>query len=72
MIYTYRYLWLEKGKETTFCKILTGLEKEHDAFIERIKAQENIVKCTRVYMCEYDPLKLEDYENIKSEAVTND
>lgn len=64
-IYVYRYLWQAKDNENICVKVVSGLLAEHDKIIESIKNDDNIVKCTRVYMSQYDPNKLEEYESIK-------
>lgn len=71
-IYVYRYLWQEKHSENICVKVLSGVPAEHDKFITSIKSADNIVKCTRVYMAQYDPNKLEEYETIKKLEVENE
>lgn len=65
-IYVYRYLWTEFGSTNLCVKIISGVEAEHNAFIEALKKEEKVEKCSRVYLHEYDLDKIENPEILKN------
>ncbi|WGL31077.1 hypothetical protein [Dipodfec virus UOA04_Rod_707] len=56
-IITKKYLW--KTKDDKFCmKIITDLEETHSEFVEILKHNDAVIKCTVEYLGEIDCEKL--------------
>lgn len=64
-IYVYRYLWTEKDNENVCIKVVSGVKEEHDRFVKSILSTDKVLKCSRVYMGQYNIDLLEKYENVK-------
>ena len=64
---SYRYMWLYEGNENLNIKVITGLDIEHDKFIEALKNDVNVTKACRVYLNEIDVSLIEFYDNIKED-----
>lgn len=64
-IYVYRYLWTEKDNDNVCIKVVSGVKEEHDRFIKSVLSADKVLKCSRVYMAQYNIDLLEKYENIK-------
>lgn len=68
IIYTYRYMWQVNKKgvlNKTFIKVLSGPENEHKQFMDTLLKEKSVTMASRIYVCEYDVLKLDTPETIK-------
>lgn len=64
-ILVYRYMWLFEGNDNMCIKVLSGVLREHEQFINALKNDSEVVKCVRVYLHEYNVDLIEFYESIK-------
>lgn len=68
---TYQYLFRtsEMVDAHTFgVKVITATEREHEDFIETLKADQAILSCSRSYQGEYDLSLLNSFETVKKLA----
>lgn len=72
-IYTYRYIWLMKNSDKLNVRIISGIKEEHEQFVKVLLENDDVEKASRVYVCEYDIVKMDDYEPVKqSKEVEED
>lgn len=69
IVYTYRYMWRMKDgeKDKYNVKILSGLEKEHNAFMASLRENEDVKVATRVYVSEINVAYVDQHEIVKEE-----
>lgn len=55
LLYCYRYIFKTKDNpEVLGVKIVTDIRFGHNAFMQRISKDENVISCVREYLCCYD------------------
>lgn len=64
-IYVYRYIWLMKNSDKLNVRIISGIKEEHEQFVNVLLDNNHVEKASRVYVCEYDIVKMDDYEPVK-------
>lgn len=67
IVYTYRYIWKEKGSQNLCVKFLTGTQEEHSIFQKNILENEKIASCLREYVNEVNFAYLGFTEEVKKE-----
>lgn len=70
-IYTYRYIWLIKNNDKLNVRIISGIKEEHEQFVKVLLDNVDVEKASRVYVCEYDIVKMDDYEPVKQSKEEN-